>query len=120
MNRTLVASSRKRSVPSSLTSARSTDGWASKSKSARRQGAGSEANRSRLARLAGLGGRHFDPEQALEHGGVPESLAPRGLEDPGERLRGRREAERGEMAPERLVDRGLGRGAHRSTSTSSA
>jgi hypothetical protein len=37
-------------VPNSLTSARSTDGWASKSKSAKRHGAGSEANRSRLAR----------------------------------------------------------------------
>src|SRR5437868_1133143 len=49
INKTLVASSRNRRVPSSLTRARSTLGWASKSWSESRQGAGSGAKRSRPA-----------------------------------------------------------------------
>ena len=50
MNKTLVASSKNRNVASSFTVFLSTDGWASKSKSSKRHGEGSEAKRSRLAR----------------------------------------------------------------------
>jgi hypothetical protein len=49
MSKTLVASSMKRRVASSATSFGSTDGWAAKSKSARVNGEGSDANRARLA-----------------------------------------------------------------------
>ena len=49
MKRMLAASATKRRLASSLTSARSSDGWASKSKSSNLQGAGKLAKRSRLA-----------------------------------------------------------------------
>ena len=50
MNKTLVASSKNRSVASSFTVFLSTDGWASKSKSSSRHNEGNEAKRSRLDR----------------------------------------------------------------------
>src|SRR3954463_12950104 len=82
MNNTLVASSRNRRVASSLTRARSTEGWASKSKSVSRQGAGSDAKRARPAgRRAegggagvggGFGGGALDGGEPFQEGGVAE------------------------------------------------
>ena len=84
MNNTLVASSRNRRVPSSLTRARSTEGWASKSKSASRHGAGSEANRVEAGVAAGFGGGDLDVEEPFEERGVAELvLWRRGRARPG-------------------------------------
>jgi len=66
---------------------------------------------------AGRRGRHLDGQQAFQHRGVPELLGGGLLEHHRQRLGGRRETQRREMAAQLLVDRGL---AHRTASTSSA
>jgi hypothetical protein len=65
----------------------------------------------------GGGGRHLDGQQALQQRGRSELLGPGLLEHRRQRLRGGRQAQRREMAPQLLVDRRL---AHRRASTSSA
>ena len=117
MNKTLVASSKNRKVPSSLTIVRSIEGWASKSKSSSRQGEGSEANRSRLARrrtsVASTSTANRRSKKAL----WPSLCAFAWSSSAGQRLGGRREAQIGEVASKLLVDGSL---AHAVTSTSSA
>ncbi len=117
MKRTFVASSRKRSDPE-LVDQRPVDRWlgveveVGQAPGRRQRGEPFEA---RVAPR--LGGGDLDGEQAFEQRRVPEALAPRVLEDPRQGLGGRREAQRGEMAPEGLVERRL---VHRDASTSSA
>lgn len=65
----------------------------------------------------GFGRGDLDREQALEHRGVAEALDLGRLEHPRQRLGRGRQAERREMAAQRLIDGGLG---HRAVSTSSA
>src|SRR5487761_1882301 len=61
ISRTLAASSMNRRVPRSAISLGSTDGWAEKSKSARVNGDGSDANRSRLTRRRSFGAHEGGP-----------------------------------------------------------
>ena len=110
-----MASSRTRNEASSLRSARSTAGWASKSKSERRHGAGSEAKPFQARPPAREGGRDLDREEALQQRGVAETLRLRLIEHGRQRLGGGRQAERGEMAAHGLVHRCL---VHRAASTS--
>ena len=96
-----------------MTSLRSTEGWASKSKSDSRQGAGRQAKRARLACRRAVGGGDLDGEEPFEERGVAELVRGGVVELGGQGLGGGGEPQLGEVAAQLLVDRGL---AHRVTS----
>jgi hypothetical protein len=108
MRRTLVASSRKRRVASSLTMALSTWGWASRSKSETCQGAGRQAKLEAPPR-GGAGPRWRPPRPRA---GIPRKrcdrdAAPWPLQFPRRGLGRRRQAQIGVMGPQPLMDRVL-------------
>ena len=105
MKSTLVASSRNRSVPSSPTSAAIDRGLGVEVEVGEAPGRRQRANRSRLARRRAVGGRHLDGQQPLQERGVPSSSASGPLEHRRQRLGGRRQAQRREVAAQLLVDR---------------
>ena len=115
---TLVASSRNRRVASSRTSCRSTDGWASKSKSEIRQGAGRQANRARLAWRRAVTAVTSRASSRSRNSVWLSCPAPGVVELAGQRLGGRGHAQLGQVAAQLLVD--LVAAGHRPASASSA
>ncbi|WP_394378579.1 hypothetical protein [Saccharopolyspora spinosa] len=69
---------------------------------------GSEAKRSR-PQAAGLGRGHLDAEETFECGGGGEVFGGGLIEDPGQRLGGGVQLQRGQMAAQLLVEAGLAR-----------
>ena len=98
-------------------SLRSTDGWASKSKSEICQGAGRQAKPGQAGLAPGLGGGDLQGEQPFEERGVAELPGPGVIEFGGQRLGGRGHPQFGKVAAQPLVGLVL---AHRDTSASSA
>ena len=101
--RTLAFSSMNRSVASSSTRRRSSDGWALKSNSSSVLVEGNPASRSRLARRRSLGRVDLDVEQVVQELGVAGLGLLRGFERGGELLGRGGELEVGEVAAQLLV-----------------
>ena len=98
MNKTLVASSKNRNVASSFTVFLSTDGWASKSKSSKRQPRRQRGEAFQAGAPADLGGRHLDREEPFQEGGVAQLVRLGVVELTGQRLGGGGQTQVGEMA----------------------
>jgi len=85
---------------------------------------GGQAGKPGQRRLpSGLGGGDLDRQEPLEEGGVAGGLGGGALQLGGQRLGGGLKAQRGQVAAEPLVGRGLGGlagGAHRAPASSSA
>ena len=98
-------------------SLRSTEGWASKSKSASRQGAGREANRARLAWRRASVAVTSTASRRSRNAVWPSLPGPGVVEFAGQRFGGGGQPQVGEVAAQPLVGRVL---AHRDASASSA